>query len=120
MCFFSSTGEHILGNFAYENTWFMIAFDRNPWGNRLLLQHENFTKAKKALRVISKYTIGIRNAWEVSLLVTINLEHHHTITSIEASAILHNLVIAEGDRLKDRCRQFLAHRQFKLSSIPFR
>jgi DDE superfamily endonuclease len=102
-----SPRQYMLGDSAFENTWFIVAAYRKPAGVSIPREHEIFNDAMKPLRVISEHTIGIlkgRFPWLRSIRCRIdeNVESIKKVLEyIDCAIILHNLLIERKDEIPD-------------------
>ena len=96
---FFSDKEYMLGDSAFENTWFLVSAFKKPRNSTLPHDQELFNDALKTPRVLSEHTIGIlkgRFPWLRSIrnLVTDNPKDMKKILNyIMAACILHNLLL---------------------------
>jgi hypothetical protein len=101
----------MLGDSAFENSWFIVAAYRKPAGVSIPREHEVFNDAMKPLRVISEHTIGIlkgrRFPWLRSIWCRINDDKRSLkrilefCKYIDCTIILHNLLMERKDEIPD-------------------
>jgi len=100
--FFSSI-EYLLGDSAFENTWFMVSAYKKPANMTLPREQEVFNSALAKPRVISEQTIGIlkgRFPWlrHIRMHITDDRKSLRRILRyVEVCIILHNLLIKQED-----------------------
>ena len=96
---FFSEKQYMMGDSAFENTWFLVSAFKKPRGSTLPRDHELFNDALKSPRVISEHTIGIlkgRFPWlrGIRHLITDDPNDMKKILNyIMAACILHNLLL---------------------------
>ena len=96
---FFAERQYILGDSAFENTWFVVLAFKKPRGNKLPREQEIFNDAMSKPRVISEHTIGIlkgRFPWlrQIRNVITDDPNNMKRILDyILAATILHNLLL---------------------------
>ena len=96
---FFAERQYILGDSAFENTWFVVSAFKKPRGSSLPREQELFNDALSKPRVVSEHTIGIlkgRFPWlrQIRNVVTDDPKHMKKILDyILAASILHNLLL---------------------------
>ena len=96
---FFAERQYILGDSAFENTWFVVSAFKKPRGNKLPREQEIFNDAMSKPRVISEHTIGIlkgRFPWlrQIRNVITDDPNNMKRILDyILAATILHNLLL---------------------------
>jgi DDE superfamily endonuclease len=95
--------QYIVGDSAFENSWFMVsAFKKLP-NSQLEEEQERFNTKLSRLRIISEHCIGIlkgRFPWmrQIRMIITEDTESLRKILQlIDASVILHNILIEWGE-----------------------
>ena len=102
--------EYILGDSAFENSWFMVSAYRCPSGSTLPREEEVFNHAMSAPRVISEHTIGIlkgRFPWLRGIRQVLTEDPssmRRILETIDCCVILHNLMIEQHDEIPDDWR----------------
>jgi hypothetical protein len=98
--------QYCVGDSAFENDWFMVSAFKKPKGMAIPRQHENFNEKLAKMRIISEHCIGMlkgRFPWlrGIRLLVTEKKQSIREILQyLEATVILHNLLIDLGEAAK--------------------
>ena len=99
--------EYLLGDSAFENTWFCVSSFKKPRGGTLPREQELFNDALKSPRVLSEHCIGILKGRfpflrSIRNLITEDKEDLKRILKyVSAAAILHNLLIEYDDEVPD-------------------
>lgn len=104
--FFDDT-QFLIGDSAFENDWFVVSAFKKPPGIELPRLHELFNEQMAKLRIVSEHTIGMlkgRFPWMRSIRMKIKEDRKSMVRIlkyIEASVILHNLLLEFGEEDKD-------------------
>jgi DDE superfamily endonuclease len=104
--FFGET-QYIVGDSAFENDWFMVSAFKKAANQQIPHDQEKFNKKLARLRIVSEHCIRIlkgRFPWlrQIRLLLTEDVESLRSILQlIDASVILHNMLIAYGEEDRD-------------------
>ena len=94
--------EYIIGDSAFENTWFMVSAFTAPPGQSLVGDKRQFNTCMSRARVISEHTIGLlkgRFPWLRSIrkVITDDTETLQNILGlIDSCVILHNFLVQRG------------------------
>ena len=98
-----SDREYLLGDSAFEASWYMVPAFKKPHECAIPQEHENFNSCLSAARVISEHTIGIWKArfpWLRNIRMTISNDPKSIraiLCFIECTVILHNFLIMENE-----------------------
>ena len=93
----------ILGDSAFEASWYVVPAYKKPQGHSIPREHENFNACLSTARIISEHTIGVWKArfpWlrNIPMLVTDVPESTWRIVKlIKCTVILHNFLISEKE-----------------------
>jgi hypothetical protein len=96
---FFAERQYILGDSAFENTWFVVSAFKKPRGKKLPREQEIFNDALSTPRVVSEHTIGIlkgRFPWlhQIRNVITDDPKDMKKILDyVLAACILHNLLL---------------------------
>jgi DDE superfamily endonuclease len=96
---FFAERQYILGDSAFENTWFIVSAFKKPRGKKLPREQEIFNDAMSKPRVVSEHMIGIlkgRFPWlrQIRNIITDDPKDTKKILDyILAASILHNLLL---------------------------
>jgi hypothetical protein len=102
-----SPRQYVVGDSAFENQWFMVSAYKKLPGQSLQPYQEEFNKILAKLRIASEHCIGIlkgRFPWlrSIRLVITDDKKSLKRILRlIEATVILHNMLIEFGEEEKD-------------------
>jgi hypothetical protein len=100
---FFSERQYLLGDSAYENSWFMVSSYKCPKGMELARPQELFNAALAKPRISAEHTIGMlkgRFPWLRSIRMKINENKKSLkiiLKYIDVCVILHNLLIQQKD-----------------------
>jgi DDE superfamily endonuclease len=104
--YFSET-QYLVGDSAFENDWFMVSAFKKQANQQLPDEQEKFNKKMAKLRIVSEHCIGMlkgRFPWlrNIRLIITDDKRSLKNILRLlDASVILHNMLIAFGEEDKD-------------------
>jgi hypothetical protein len=99
--------QYILGDPAFENSWFMVSAFKKPKDEPIPQKHEQFNGKLASLRIISEHCIGIlkgRFPWLRSIrMKTTNIKKSikRILQLIETTIVLHNMLLDIGDQNPD-------------------
>jgi DDE superfamily endonuclease len=109
---FLAENQYLVGDSAFENSWFMVsAFKKLP-NSQLPEEQEHFNTKLSRLRILSEHCIGIlkgRFPWLRHIRMQITEEKksiRHILQLIDASVILHNILIEWGEAEEDKWIDF--------------
>jgi DDE superfamily endonuclease len=91
--------QYIIGDSAFENSWFMVSAFKKPRDETIPKNQESFNEKLAKLRIVSEHCIGIlkgRFPWLRSIRLPITEEKKSIIRILkllEATIILHNMLI---------------------------
>jgi len=97
----------MLGDSAFENTWFMVSAYKCSANSELRFEQELFNRSLAGPRVCSEHTIGILKGWfpflrQICMQITDKKSHLKWILCyIEVCIILHNLLTQRHDNSDD-------------------
>jgi len=94
--------QYLLGDSAFENTWFLVSAYVKPRGTVLEWDQDHFNTAMASPRVLSEHCIGLmkgRFPWLRSIRTRIDGKKSlkYIIRMIDVCVILHNLMINFGE-----------------------
>jgi hypothetical protein len=101
------TMQYILGDSAFENSWFMVSAFKKPKDQPIPQQHEQFNGKLASLRIISEHCIGIlkgRFPWLRTIRMKITNKKKSVkmiLHLIEATIVLHNMLLDFGDEERE-------------------
>ena len=104
---FFGPSEYLLGDSAFECTPFMVSAYTHPSGSQMDVHEARFNSCLSKARVLSEHTIGLlkgRFPWLRSIRKKVShrsKDLRDILRLIEASIILHNFLVKQGDNDSD-------------------